>query len=80
MKLTPLADSTLVTGYGYDPATKVLRLSFKTGKHYDYSGVEAHQFRDFEASPSKGTWFHANLGGKNKERHPFSQVTPEPEA
>lgn len=78
MDLKPVeGGSSLVTGYDYNPGTKVLRLAFKTGKHYDYSNVEPHQFRDFLAAPSKGNWFHANLGGKNKDRHPFSQATPE---
>lgn len=79
MNLKPV-DSDLVSHESYDPATKVFRLVMKsTGKHYDFQNVEPHQYRDFLAAPSKGKWFHANLGGKNKDRHPFSQVTPPPE-
>ncbi len=76
MKLDPIADSSVVSGASYDAGTQTMTLRYKNGNYYNHSNVDPKKYADFQASPSKGKWLHANLGGKNAKDHSFTKIPP----
>lgn len=62
MEMFP-CESTLIHSYGYDPATKELRINFHKGGTYGYADVPQAAFEDFVRAPSKGKHFLANIKG-----------------
>lgn len=60
--------SRAVEEYGYDAATGTLRIRFRGGKTYEYSGVPGHVFANFTGSGSHGTAFGQLVRGKYKGR------------
>ena len=56
-------ESTLINSYGYDPATKVLRIEFQKGGTWEYADVPQDKFEDFLRADSKGKHFLANIKG-----------------
>jgi hypothetical protein len=56
MRRLPI-DSSVIVAMGYDPATEVLEIEFKTsGNVYRYFGVPASEYRAFLEASSKGTY------------------------
>ena len=58
--------SSQVVEYGFDPANKVLRVSFKTGGTYLYHGVGSELFAKMKSAESVGKFMHAHVKGKFK--------------
>ena len=51
-------DSSNIDAYAYDPHTKILSIEFKSGRTYNYSGVDHTTADAFDTAESKGR-FHA---------------------
>jgi hypothetical protein len=45
----------------YDPDTNTLYIATKTGKAYACAGVDAAQYREYDAAPSQGVAFNAQF-------------------
>lgn len=52
--ITPVKSSN-VEGYHYDPTAKALHIKFKTGKTYEYAGVEPHDIDALTKAESFGS-------------------------
>lgn len=67
-------ESTNIRRIGWSPEGPVLAVQFKSKKEgqpdavYTYDGFPQEKFREFLASPSKGTWFSANVRGRYQTR------------
>lgn len=53
--------STVVTDIAYDPDSKRLKVTFVSGKSYDYDGVPADVVDAFLSASSKGAYFNSNI-------------------
>ena len=51
-------ESSYVSGIGYDPVTKTLRVEHKDGKAYDYEGVSAESYMSVISAESIGKALH----------------------
>lgn len=62
------ADSSYIEAYEHDPATDSLKIQFKSGKTFEYSGVTADHMRSLiDAAVSLGSFgkaFHQVIKGK----------------
>jgi hypothetical protein len=71
MERTPVSSSNIVSA-GYDEATRVMEVEFKTGKGtkgvYSYADVPKDIYDAFLAADSKGSFFHASIKGKYETR------------
>lgn len=70
--LTP-CQSSHIAAYGFDPDANTLRIEFKSGKTFDYAGVDAAKYERLRGCASVGKFFHAEI----KSQH---QATPVPAA
>lgn len=61
MKQVPKSSN--VHAYGYDPATKTLRVAFKSGT-YDYAGVPSEVVAALDEAKSKGSFIATSIKGK----------------
>lgn len=66
--LTPVSNSSTVTGRGYDPNTQTLAVEFKSGAVYHYNNVPPETANDFAiaadaADISTGVWLGQNIKG-----------------
>lgn len=52
-----------VTGSDYDPETRELTVTFRSGKRYRYSDVEADKADEFRNSKSQGSYLHKHIAG-----------------
>lgn len=63
---TPVTSSNIVS-HGYDPATKVMEVTFR-GKNgnstYSYADVPQDVWERFKAASSKGSFHHENVKGR----------------
>jgi uncharacterized damage-inducible protein DinB len=50
------ADSSMISGYGYDEAQEILELDFLNSGHYLYFGVPKEVFEQLHSSSSKGSY------------------------
>ena len=57
IKTKPVESSNLAA-IGYDPATQTLQVDFKSGKRFQYAGVPAEVFAEFEKAESVGKFFN----------------------
>ena len=62
--------STSVASVGYDDAMRTLEIEFKTGRVYQYRGVEAEIFHQLMNAPSKGRFLNAYI----RNSYPFSRI------
>ena len=53
--------SSVIRGFDYDPATRLLTVRFVTGRVYAYYGVPEDTATAFRAAFSKGTFFNAHI-------------------
>lgn len=56
--------STTLATVAYDHRTEILRLEFRNGAVYSYSGVPALIHRALLTAPSKGAYFNRNIRGR----------------
>ena len=57
--------SSNISSVGYDADEKKLRVKFKSGRTYEYDGIEESTHEDFISAKSIGGFFHKNIRGKN---------------
>jgi hypothetical protein len=62
--------STSLSSVGYDPASGVLEVEFKSGAIYRYHGVPEAVHRNLMTAESKGRFFTRNIRG----RYTFERV------
>jgi len=60
---TPV-ESSLVKSYGYSQADRRLVVVFVDGQPFEYGDVPADLVQGFEASTSKGRYFHQHIRGR----------------
>lgn len=61
-------DSSMITSIGYDSDTCTLEVEFKSnGAIWQYPDFPEYLWYEFEASDSKGKFFHQNIIGKFNE-------------
>jgi hypothetical protein len=60
--------SSQLTAYGYDPATKTLRLHFVSGGVYEYEAVPQEAFDAMKCCESIGTFLGTSIKGQYKYR------------
>lgn len=63
VKWVSTPDSSAVTGFGYDPERRFLRIIFREGETYDYLRVPRRVFEALQAAPSKGQFVTAEVKG-----------------
>jgi KTSC domain-containing protein len=68
LELTPIANSSMFTSFGYDPSVGELHLQFKQGGAIHAYPITPEQYKDFKAAPSAGKWFHQHIRGKIEGR------------
>lgn len=54
-------NSSMITSIGYDKSSSILEIEFKSGEIWDYTGFPEYLWYEFEASESKGKFFHQNI-------------------
>ena len=61
-------DSSMISSIGYDPATCILEIEFKSdGAVWDYPNFPESLWYEFLYSDSKGKFFHQNIRGQYNE-------------
>lgn len=60
MNMKPVSSSN-ISEVGYDPDTQTLRVKFKSGGEYDYSGVSAEEHEALLSAPSIGKHFLSSI-------------------
>lgn len=60
---TPM-NSQAISGIGYDPSNRVLRVAFRSGSIYDYFGANPALVRSLIHAPSQGAFFATNIRDK----------------
>ncbi len=70
----PVRNSSFVSAAGYDEQSQTLRITFKSGRGYDYHGVPADVARGFLDADKKGAFFHHKIKGAYR----ISQLEPSP--
>lgn len=64
---TPLqeVESSNVHSHGYDPASGVLRVKFRSGGVYDYHNVSAAKYEELTKAASVGSFISTDIKGKH---------------
>ena len=62
--------SSVVAAFKYDAASAVLRVTYVSGKVYDYRNVPEGVYNEMKEAPSKGTF----LNNVIKRNYPFKKV------
>ncbi|GJM03513.1 MAG: hypothetical protein DHS20C08_20140 [Rhodomicrobium sp.] len=60
-RLMPYLNSSAINYVNYDPVSKVLSISFRSGRTYDFYGVPECVYEGLLAAPSAGKFFHDNI-------------------
>lgn len=60
MRMVPV-DSSNLSAVGYDPVSKILRISFRSGSTYDYFDVPENIYTGLMNSTSKGQYHNARI-------------------
>lgn len=60
--------SSNIESIGYDAATETMRVKFKSGGVYDYSGVQEATYYAVLMAPSIGSWVARYIKGKYESR------------
>lgn len=68
----PVAQSSHLQNYQYDPNTQILTIQFTNGALYQYAGVPITDFYNMAQSGSAGTYFWAKI----RDRYPTTLVSP----
>lgn len=64
--MTPVAHSSTVEAIGYEPATQLLKVKFKSGGTYHFEGVPAAEYQKLLTAESVGKHFHKHIKGAFK--------------
>lgn len=64
--MTPIAKSSTIESVGYEPATKLLKVKFKSGGTYHFEGVSADHHSKMITAESVGRYFHTHIKGSFK--------------
>lgn len=67
-KVTPVSNSSLIAGIGFDPDSQTLTLQFTDGNSYEYQGVDDGTYNELLASDSMGKFFHSRIKGQYSGR------------
>ena len=51
-------ESDAINAVGYDDRRRILRVTFRTGKSYEYLGVPREEHRQFMNAESRGTYMN----------------------
>lgn len=70
MNMIPVSSSNL-QAVGYDPTTQILRVAFKNGSLYEYSGVPASVHAGLMAAGSHGSYLDTYI---KKGPYPYRQI------
>lgn len=62
--------SSVIRGFSYDPAQRVLTVTFVSGRVYRYENVQADVVSSFRNASSKGEFFNARI----RDRYAFSEI------
>ncbi len=62
--------STAIRRYAYDEATRLLTVTFITGRIYIYEDVPPQLYADFRAATSKGAFFNHHI----RDRFAFREL------
>jgi lysyl-tRNA synthetase class 2 len=60
----PVAQSSHLQAYEYDPASQTLTVQFTNGAVYTYAGVPETEYHNFAQSAGSGAYFHAKIRGQ----------------
>lgn len=60
--------SKAVAEHGYDAATQTMRVTFRGGRSYEYSGVPPNVYGEFANNESHGVSFARLIAGKYRGR------------
>ena len=69
MRRQPVESSSLQS-VGYDAASQVLEVQFRTGRVYRYFGVPPDVYNSLLQASSRGAFFNANI----RDQYPFERV------
>jgi KTSC domain len=58
--------SSAIRAVGYDPRTRVMKITFMQGNTYDFCGVPPEVYEGLIRAPSKGTYYNDYI----KDRYP----------
>jgi lysyl-tRNA synthetase class 2 len=67
-------ESRAISRIGYDPETKCLLVTFRSGEAYAYSDVPAAIFAAFRDAESHGRFFQAHI----RDHYVFCRMPPPP--
>lgn len=68
--MVPVKDSSAFTHHGYDPETRKLRLTFKSGGTHEYDDVPIEKYAALTGAASLGKFFHSHV----KDRYATRKV------
>lgn len=66
----PVAQSSHLQSYDYDPETQTLLVTFVNGDIYRYSNVPASEYYNFAQSGGAGSYFHAKI----RMSYPYEKI------
>ena len=66
----PIAQSSHLQSYEYDPDTETMTITFQNGSIYQYSGVPITEFYNMAQNGGAGTYFHAKI----RNRYPTTKI------
>ena len=53
--------SSLIRSIGYDEASSILEIEFRSGKLYRYENIPLNTYREFVLAASKGRYFERHI-------------------
>jgi hypothetical protein len=65
--------STVIEGVDYDRARLQLRVTFTTGRIYEYANVPADVVAELLSAGSRGAYFNRRI----RDKYPFREITDE---
>jgi len=66
----PVAQSSHLQSYGYDPDSQILTIQFQNGTIYQYDSVPVNVFYAMAQSGGAGTFFHAKV----RDHYPMRKI------
>ena len=63
----PAVVSSVIGRVHYQPAARILEVTFKQGRRYSYFGVPMREYRALLRAPSKGAFYPARI----RDRYPY---------
>lgn len=66
LKLTPVTDSSVISGHHYDPDTRTLHIQTKSGSTYRYDDFPMEKAEAFAGNKSKGAYWNRTIQPHHK--------------